>query len=68
MGKEFCEDEAGTVIRECPDCFDKYINWTEGLHRVATEKLATAIRWLRRLEKQYPGCINADAIEKHLES
>lgn len=30
------------------------------------EKLERAIKWLRRLEKDYPGCLNDDAIEKHL--
>lgn len=32
----------------------------------AQEKLKTAIRWLRRLEKEFPGCLNEDAIDKHL--
>lgn len=31
-------------------------------------RLDNAIRWLRRLEGEYPGCLNQDAIEKHLES
>ena len=28
--------------------------------------LETSIRWLRRLEKEHPGCLNEDAIDKHL--
>ncbi len=28
--------------------------------------LETAVRWLRRLEVEYPGCLNEDAIGKHL--
>lgn len=32
------------------------------------ESLKTAIRWLRRLEQEYPKCLNEDAITKHLES
>ena len=31
------------------------------------EGLETAIRWLRRLEREYPGCLNDDAIDKHLQ-
>lgn len=30
------------------------------------ESLERAVRWLRRLEGEYPGCLNPDAIEKHL--
>lgn len=39
---------------------------SEGIDTL-TSKLETAIRWLRRLEKQYPGCLNPDAIDAHLE-
>ncbi len=31
------------------------------------EALERAIMWLRRLEFEYPGCLNNDAIEKRLE-
>lgn len=31
------------------------------------ERLATAIRWLKRIEIEYPGSINEGAIKKHLE-
>ena len=31
------------------------------------EALERATQWLRRLEKEYPKCLNDDAIEKHLE-
>ena len=30
------------------------------------EALETAVRWLRRLETEYKGCLNEDAIDKHL--
>lgn len=30
------------------------------------EALETAVQWLRRLEKEHPGCLNDDAIDKHL--
>lgn len=32
------------------------------------ERLATAVRWLRRLEAEYPGCLNEGAIERHITS
>jgi len=30
------------------------------------ERLGTAIAWLRRLEREYPGCLNEGAIDHHL--
>ncbi len=32
------------------------------------ETLQRAIKWLRRIEAEYPGCLNDDAISRHLES
>jgi hypothetical protein len=46
---------------------DVVIENLEGDRRLLIEMVETAIRWLRRLEREYPGCLNADAIEKHLE-
>ena len=36
-------------------------------HSELINALETAIRWLRRLEDGYPGCLNDDAIAKHLQ-
>lgn len=49
-------------------------HWADLLKKALNEKaslfdrLNKAIHWLRRLEEEYPGCINKDAIAKHLEN
>jgi hypothetical protein len=41
---------------------DRLVEENNGLK----ERLDTAVRWLRRLEQEHPGCLNPDAIDKHL--
>jgi hypothetical protein len=59
---EYCVDKTAPVEKDCPDCIDRYMELTKELH----EKLARAISWLQRIEKQYPGSVNPGAIERHL--
>lgn len=35
-------------------------------HADLVAALETAVRWLKRLEQEHPGCLNDDAIDKHL--
>lgn len=59
---EYCLDSSAQIVRECPDCIDKYMKLTASLY----ERLNRAIAWLKRIEVQYPGSINPGAIERHL--
>jgi hypothetical protein len=35
-------------------------------HNELVETLDRAVRWLRRIQREYPGSVNDDAIDKHL--
>lgn len=58
-------DEGGRLVPLTPDHPDaRLIVAAPDL----AEGLEMAIRWLRRLEQEHPGCLNGDAISKHLQS
>ena len=65
----YCEDRAAPIEKDCPGCVDALYDYAKLAKRCcddADKRLATAVRWLRRLEREHPGCLNPGAIEKHL--
>lgn len=58
--------KCGTLVIRKGDVEESEVPRWASRHQYILSSLETAIRWLRRLEKEYPGCLNDSAIDKHL--
>lgn len=62
----YCGGPAGIDVVERPEGPEHYskVECAKNLKN----SLGIAVRWLRRLEKEYPGCLNEGAIDRHISS